>query len=61
VSTLLKAPFDIPFGSSIYAKVKAFNIIGSSDFSEVGNDAVILSVPSAPTNLINVIENTNGY
>lgn len=61
VSTLLSPPFDIPYGSSIYARVKAHNIVGSSEWSEVGNDAVILSVPSQPTNLVNVLENSDGF
>lgn len=61
VTTLLNEPFEIPWGSSIYARVKAFNVIGESQWSEPGNDAVILSVPSAPTNLVDVPEITNGF
>lgn len=61
VSTLLKYPFEIQWGSSIYARVKAYNVIGESSFSVPGNDAVILSVPSAPTNIVNVPEVTNGF
>lgn len=61
VTTLLDAPFEIPWGSEIWARVKAFNIIGESIFSVPGNDAVILSVPSAPTNLVDVPEITNGF
>jgi hypothetical protein len=61
VSTLLKYPFEIQWGSSIYARVKAYNVIGESSFSVPGNDAVILSVPSAPTNIVNVPEVTSGF
>jgi hypothetical protein len=61
VQTLLNEPFEIAWGSSIYARVKAYNVIGNSEFSEPGNDAVILSVPSAPTSLVNVPENTSGF
>ena len=61
VSTLLNAPFDIPFGSSIFARVKAYNVIGSSEWSEAGNGALIVSVPSKPTNLQNVPEQTTGF
>lgn len=61
VTTLLAPPFEIPWGSSIYARVKAYNVIGNSDFSEPGNDAVILSVPSAPTTLRDVPDITTGF
>ena len=46
-------PFDLPWGSSISAKVVATNYRGSSPESTVGNGAVILTVPAAPTNLRN--------
>jgi large repetitive protein len=61
VSLLLDAPFDIPYGSSIFARVKAYNVIGSSEWSEAGNGALIVSVPSKPTNLQNVPEQTTGF
>lgn len=56
VTTLLQAPFEIPWGSSIYARVKATNVMGESGYSEAGNGALIMSVPSSPTNLANVPE-----
>jgi len=45
------APFNLPWASSIYAKVRAHNIVGYSAYSAVGNGAVILKVPYAPENL----------
>jgi hypothetical protein len=47
----MQPPFDIPWGSSIWARVQAVNVIGNSEFSEAGNGAMILSVPGAPTDL----------
>jgi hypothetical protein len=54
ISVLTAAPYLIPWGSSIYATVQAFNVIGSSTVSAAGNGATILIVPDAPTNLANV-------
>jgi len=52
-------PFNIEWGSSIHAKVRATNIVGSSDYSAVGNGAIILTVPDAPVNLANVVTITS--
>lgn len=52
-SVLQAEPFDLPWGSSIYAKVRSINVVGSSEFSATGNGAVILSIPSEPTDLEN--------
>jgi hypothetical protein len=50
--TALKAePFSIDWGTGVYAKVYATNIYGDSSESEAGNGAVILTAPSAPTDL----------
>jgi hypothetical protein len=52
--TALRAtPFEIPWGSSIYARVLSVNVVGESAYSAVGNGAIILSIPSAPYNLEN--------
>lgn len=51
-SRLLSAPFLLPFGSSIHAQVDAQNFYGTSKMSEVGNGALILTVPSMPVNLV---------
>jgi hypothetical protein len=47
ISVLLAAPYLLPYGSSIQARVTATNIIGPSVAGE-GNGAVILTVPTAP-------------
>jgi hypothetical protein len=48
---LRSAPYSFDWGDSIHAKVKATNIVGDSDYSAVGNGAIILTIPSAPVNL----------
>jgi hypothetical protein len=50
---LNQAPFDLAWGSSIYAKVTATNIKGSSTVSIEGNGAIILRAPDAPINFAN--------
>jgi hypothetical protein len=40
------------WGSSIYARIVATNILGSSYVSEEGNGAIILTYPDAPINLV---------
>jgi|LauGreDrversion4_2_1035121.scaffolds.fasta_scaffold1275250_1 hypothetical protein len=57
----MNPPFNIPWGSSIWARVEAINVIGQSGFSAAGNGAVILSVPGAPTDLQNVAAKTTGF
>jgi hypothetical protein len=47
ISVLTSAPYDLPYGSSIWVRVTATNIIGSSVYGE-GNGAIILTVPTAP-------------
>ena len=54
VMALTVAPFNLPWGSSVFATVLATNIIGSSGTSLAGNGAVILITPDAPRNLRNV-------
>jgi len=49
---LVSAPFNLPWGSSIYAVVKAINAYGSSAVSPAGNGAVILTKPNPPANFI---------
>lgn len=48
---MLASPYLLEYGDSVYAKVKATNALGTSDFSVVGNGAVILTAPDPPTNL----------
>ena len=51
VANLRLNPFIIQWGSSIYARIVATNVYGSSKASDAGNGAVILTYPDAPTNL----------
>jgi hypothetical protein len=48
------APFNLLWGSSVYAIVIANNLKGSSATSQAGNGAVILRVPDPPQNLADV-------
>ena len=52
--TFRSSPFDLPWGSSIWAKVIAYNAYGDSAESLLGNGAVILTMPDAPTDLAEV-------
>lgn len=52
ISTLRQAPFSLPWGASVYAKVSASNIYGFSVVSTSGNGAIILTNPDPPTSLI---------
>lgn len=52
-SSLLAPPFNLPWGSSIYVTITATNLYGTSDVSNQGNGAVILTIPDAPLNLAN--------
>ena len=58
-ATLRAAPFNLPWGSSIYAKVYATNLYGNSLVSNVGNGAIILTKPDAPNTLANVPAKTS--
>lgn len=44
-------PYNLPWGSHVYAKVIAYNIYGDSMTSEAGFEAIILTVPNAPKDL----------
>ena len=61
IATLMAAPFNLPWGSSIYAKLTATNIQGTTPESPVGNGAIILTFPDTPTSFTNVPSITNGY
>jgi len=45
----MSSPFNWVWGSSISATVTAFNQYGASYTSDLGNGAVILTNPDAPT------------
>ena len=49
IDTLQAAPYNLPWGSSIFARISATNDYGTSDFSASGNGAIILTVPSPVT------------
>jgi hypothetical protein len=51
VSIFRASPYDLPWGSSIFAKVIATNIYGDSLESLEGNGAVITTTPDAPVNI----------
>jgi hypothetical protein len=52
--TFRDSPFDLTWGSHIYVYVIAYNVYGDSAPSLVGNGAIILVVPDAPLNLVEV-------
>ncbi len=56
VTVLRSSPYSLEWGSSVYAKVVAKNIYGSSIESNAGNGAIITTTPDAPFGLI---ENTS--
>jgi hypothetical protein len=51
ISTLKSSPFNLPWGSSVFVKVNAINIVGTSNYSTAGNGAIILTQPDSPLNL----------
>ena len=55
ISTLRAGVFQLPWGSSVYAKVTAYNLYGYSTLSPEGNGAVILTYPDAPVSLAETI------
>lgn len=60
VGILRTAPFSHEWGASIWAKVSATNVIGTSAESAEGNGAIMLTVPDAPVNFVNLPDVTNG-
>jgi hypothetical protein len=59
--TLQAAPFSLQLGDSVYATVSATNVYGESSVSSAGNGALILQVPSAPTDLAYTPSETDAY
>jgi hypothetical protein len=51
VLTLQTTPFSLIYGSSIWAKVVAYNVYGDSVISDTGNGAVIYTYADAPLDL----------
>lgn len=48
ITTLRASTYQLPWGSSIYAQLYAYNIYGNSLMSSVGNGAIILTIPDSP-------------
>jgi hypothetical protein len=49
-----QAPFSLRWGASVFARVEATNVKGTSVVSLSGNGGIILRVPDKPVNLQNV-------
>jgi hypothetical protein len=52
VATLMGSYFNLAWGSSVYAKVLAYNDYGDSIESDDGNGAILVTEPDAPVNLV---------
>lgn len=61
LDSLTSAPFSLTMGMSVYVQVTAYNSYGDSQPSALGNGAIIVFVPDAPTDLINDILETNAF
>lgn len=55
ILVLRASPFDLAWGTSVYAKVVATNIFGNSLESEAGNGAVIVTKPDKPINVAEIV------
>jgi len=55
----MASPYSLNWGDSVYAKVKATNIVGDSSTSSEGNGAVILTNPDAPVSLADDVATTS--
>lgn len=51
---LYDVPFELVQGDSVYAKVIATNLIGDSEESSPGNGAIVVTVPDAAVDLLNM-------
>lgn len=60
ISSLIVSPFNLPYGSSIFATVTAINVYDKSQTSLEGNGAIILREPDPPVNLANNPDITSG-
>lgn len=52
VTHLKDTPFSLPWGASVYAKLFATNIKGTSTVSNVGNGAIIVTYADPPINFV---------
>ena len=55
VSLLKAAPFNLPWGASVHAKVIATNAFGDSLSSEAGNGAFIITYADSPKELAEIV------
>ena len=55
VGILRTAPYNLPWGSSIFAKVIATNKYGSSSESLPGSGGILMTYPDAPVDLIEML------
>ena len=55
VSLLKAAPFNLPWGASVHAKVIATNAFGDSLSSEAGNGAIIITYTDSPKELAEIV------
>ena len=53
ISEIRATPYNLEWGSSVFAKVSATNLVGDSSYSTSGNGAVLITTPDAPINLAN--------
>ena len=60
ISSLIVAPFSLPWGVSVFATVTAINKYDRSQTSLEGNGAIILRAPDPPVNLENNGDITSG-
>lgn len=60
VNILRAAPFNLEWGSSVWAKIAVKNVIGTTAESGPGNGAIMLTSPDAPLDVSNVPEITTG-
>jgi hypothetical protein len=59
LASLTQLPYSLTLGSSIDAKVIAYNIYGDSAYSDIGSGAFIVLVPDAPISMANLLDVTN--
>lgn len=60
ISQLIASPFSLVYGTSVFARITALNVYGSSVESTGGNGAIILTIPDAPVSLANNPDVTTG-
>ena len=60
ITILRAANYSLPWGSSVFAQVVATNIYGDSATSNPGNGAIILTIPDAPTSIVEIMALKSG-